>query len=271
MLKLLGDYLQQKSSQGIALAFSGGVDSSLLLAVLGKLHQENPFPVQALTMHSILQDEQEMSDAKDFAQKFGIKQKIFRFNPLEIEAVKYNRQERCYFCKRCIFQKFSDYSKEQGLIYLMDGTNADDLKTFRPGKKALQELGIISPLAELGFSKAQIRQLSQELGLATASKPAIPCLATRFAYNTFLDEEEITRVAKAEIKLKQLFPKIKDLRLRVHNDLARLEIQQADFPQIFSRYMEVVESLKSLGFKFITLDLQGFRSGSFDNNSKLKV
>lgn len=268
MLKLLENYLKQKSSQGIALAFSGGVDSSLLLAVLGKLYQENPFPVQALTMHSILQDEQEMSEAKDFAQKFGIKQKIFCFAPLEIEAVKHNQQERCYFCKRCIFEKFSNYAKEQGLTFLIDGTNADDLKTFRPGKKALQELGIISPLAELGFSKAQIRQLSQELGLPTASKPAVPCLATRFEYNTLLDEEKITRVAKAETKLKQLFPKIKDLRLRVHDDLARLEVPKADFPQIFSQYMEIVESLKPLGFKFITLDLQGFRSGSFDNNSK---
>ena len=180
MLTKLEAYLKELSAAGVALAFSGGVDSMLLLAVLQKMSEEKPFPLVALTMKTVLQDEREMSEAKQAAADLGVKSEFLSFNPFDLEAVRNNRRERCYLCKKAIFEKFVAYAKAQGLKYVLDGTNADDLKVYRPGRKALQELGIISPLAEVGLTKVNIRELSAELGLKTASKPAVPCLAPRF-------------------------------------------------------------------------------------------
>ena len=176
MLKSLKAFLHPLTSEGIALAFSGGVDSMLLLAVLQKMSEEKPFPLVALTMKTVLQDEREMSEAKQAAADLGVKSEFLSFNPFDLEAVRNNRRERCYFCKKTIFEKFVDYAKAQGLKHVLDGTNADDLKVYRPGRKALQELGIISPLAEVGLTKVNIRELSAELGLKTASKQLLSLL-----------------------------------------------------------------------------------------------
>ncbi len=264
MLKALEAFLRPLTSEGIALAFSGGVDSMLLLAVLQKMAEEKPFPLVALTMKTVLQDEKEMSEAKQAAADLGVKSEFLSFNPFDLEAVRNNRRERCYFCKKAIFEKFVAYAKAQGLKYVLDGTNADDLKVYRPGRKALQELGIISPLAEVGLTKVDIRELSAELGLKTASKPAVPCLATRFPYDTYLDDAALARVAKGETELKKMLPKAVDLRLRVHGNLARLEVAKENLSDVFAQYQEIVRVLKKLGFDFVTLDLEGFRSGSFD-------
>lgn len=268
MLNHLEKHLQQLAPDGIALAFSGGTDSTLLLALLSRLHQKRPFPVAALTMHTILQNDSEIDEAAALASRFGIRQKIFTFNPFSLKEVRHNRPDRCYHCKKAIFAQFGNYAKEHGLKHLLDGTNADDLNVYRPGRKALQELGVISPLAELGITKAKIRKISAQLNLPTASKPAVPCLATRFPYNTLLDNETIRRVSAAEKILQSMFPQIKDIRLRVHGRLARIEVPGNQIAIFAAQAKSIAKSLKEYGFDFITLDLEGFRSGCFDGGLK---
>lgn len=267
-LKRLQAYLEELVDEGIAVAFSGGVDSSLLLAVLGRMNARRPIKAEALTMHTPLQDKDEIELSRNLADAAGIKQHIFTFDPFRLDAVKNNRTDRCYWCKRAIFEQFCAYAKQQGLSHVIDGTNADDLNVYRPGRKALQELGIKSPLAELGITKAEIRRLSAELGLPTASRPAIPCMATRFEYNTRLDNEKIARVYNGETALKEMFPHIRDIRLRVQGYIARLEVSQEAVPEVAAQYKTVAKILKDLGFIYVCLDLEGFRSGSFDVNLK---
>lgn len=264
----LKEYLRRLSGEGIALAFSGGVDSALLLAVLGEMNKEKPFPLAALTMHTVLQDNSEMSEAREMARKFGVRQEIFSFNPFLLPAVKSNQTDRCYHCKKAIFSRFFEFAAKENLKYLLDGTNADDLAVYRPGRKALRELGVRSPLAELKIGKQQIREMSAALGLPTASKPAVPCLATRFEYNTLLDDEKIAAVAAGEAMLHKMFPHMSNLRLRVHGRLARLEVPKEFVGEASVRAAEIVEELKRLGFQYVTLDLEGFRSGSFDDGLK---
>lgn len=264
MLKHLKEYLRNLSTNGIALAFSGGVDSSLLLSVLAQLKKEKDFNLAVLTMNSALQSDEEIKQAQNFADKHGLKSQIFTFNPFSLPEVKYNRINRCYCCKKAIFSIFKDYAKQQNLKYLVDGTNADDLNVYRPGRQALKELGVISPLAELGITKTQIREMSTTLGLPTASKPATPCLATRFEYDTFLDDEKVNLVAQGETFIKKLLPESKNIRLRVHKNLVRIEVPADDIPNAAAKYQEISTALKSCGFDYITLDLQGFRSGSLD-------
>lgn len=266
MLNRLQTYLQQRTPEGIALAFSGGVDSALLLAVLSRLYKENPFPLVALTICSVLQDKEEMSFAEKMAQDYAVPHHFIKFNPLKIEAIKNNHTDRCYHCKKAIFTHFHEYARQHGLKYILDGTNADDLHVYRPGQKALRELSILSPLAELGFTKTQIRRLSEELNLPTAAKPSVPCLATRFAYHTELTENNLNQVAAGEKIIRRLFPELKDFRLRLHGNLARLEVSPKDIPILAARANEITNALKDLGFGFVTLDLNGFQSGSFDRN-----
>ncbi len=268
MLNRLKDFLRQYTAEGIALAFSGGTDSTLLLATLSIMNNEAPFVTEALTAKTILQNNEEMETAQNLAQKFNIPHYFLTFNPLTIDEIKNNRPDRCYYCKKAIFTKFFDTIKKHNIKYLIDGTNADDLQTYRPGCKALEELGVISPLATLGITKKQIRQLSAELRLPTASKPATPCLATRFEYNTVLTEEKICQIATGEKILKQMFPQLQNFRLRAHGNLARLEVMPADIPFIAARANAATKALQKFGFDFITLDLNGFHSGCFDQQFK---
>lgn len=270
MYSRLEEYLQKLAPEGIALAFSGGVDSTLLLAVLGRLCQKQPFPLTALTMQTVLQDSREMAEAEKLTEKFGIRQEKFTFNPFSLDEVRHNRTDRCYHCKKAIFTRFKDYAEANGLKHLLDGTNADDLNAYRPGRKALQEIGVISPLAELGMTKAEIRKMSAMLWLDTASKPAVPCLATRFEYNTLLDEAAVQKVADGEKVIKEMFPEIKEIRLRVQGALARLEVSQESLLLVAEQAKQVAEKLKNLGFDYVSLDLEGFRSGSYDIHLKGK-
>lgn len=170
--------LRERSEGGIALAFSGGVDSSLLLAVLKELHDEAPFPLLALTLHSIFQRPEELDEVRKTAGKAGIELKLFGCDPLSIPEVKYNPPDRCFWCKRYLFSEIRDFAAARGIGTVIDGTNADDRKSYRPGLAALEELGILSPLAELGITKAEVRRIAAELHLECAEKPSVPCMAT---------------------------------------------------------------------------------------------
>ncbi len=257
--------LRERSEGGIALAFSGGVDSSLLLAVLKELHDEAPFPLLALTLHSIFQRPEELDEVRKTAGKAGIELKLFGCDPLSIPEVKYNPPDRCFWCKRYLFSEIRDFAAARGIGTVIDGTNADDRKSYRPGLAALEELGILSPLAELGITKAEVRRIAAELHLECAEKPSVPCMATRFEYGSLLTEDLIRKAIDGEDLVRKLVPSVHDVRLRIHAGIARIEVSGKDIAATAARHREIAEGLKQLGFHFVTLDLEGFRSGSMDD------
>ena len=264
----LKNYLREKNGTGIALAFSGGVDSSFLLSILKEICDETPFPLQALTMRTVFQKPDELTEARQIASSCGVKLAEFSCDPLALPQLRNNPPDRCYWCKRHIFQVFRDHAAKNQLGVLMDGTNGDDLHVYRPGRRALRELGVVSPLAELGFTKAEIRRLAAERGLKCAKKPAMPCLATRFEYGTELTPERLRMTAEGEDLIRRLLPPEADLRLRFQNRIARIEVAP-DVMEIVLRNRSVIAAgLKKLGFEFITLDLEGFRSGCYDKREE---
>ena len=266
----LKNFLRERSHQGIALAFSGGVDSSFLLSALCELHREEPFPLKAVMMQTVFLDGSELADALDFTQKCGAELQVFHFDPLSLPAIKNNPPDRCYHCKHRIFSEFLDYARKNGYGVLMDGTNADDLGVYRPGRRALHELGVVSPLAELGFTKAEIRKLCAERGLKCAVRPSRPCLATRFEYGTELTPELVKRTGEGEKLLRNILPENTDIRLRVQKNIARIEVPPAAMEPLLRERVKIIDGLKQLGFEFITLDLEGFRSGCYDKTEEKK-
>lgn len=257
-------HLRLLSPRGILLAFSGGVDSTLLLAALARLHAEAPFPVLAVTFTSPLHPPEETQEAAALAARFRLPHRILAVDPLSLPTLSTNPPNRCYLCKRALFARLRALAEECGLSHILEGTHAGDTTAWRPGRQALQELAILSPLATLGFDKAAIRALAAQWGLPTARKPSAPCLATRFPYGTPLTPEGLRRVAQAERLLRQSLPPETPCRLRDHGSLARIEVPPAHFPTLLAAAETLHPALRALGYAFITLDLAGFRSGSYD-------
>ena len=244
----------------VAVAFSGGVDSTFLLKVAHDVLGEK---VLALTATSCFVPSRELDAAKKFCADNGIRQIIFSADVLNIAGVKENPANRCYLCKRALFENFLRLAEDKILI---EGSNTEDDGDYRPGMKALAELKIKSPLREVGLSKSEIRALSKELNLTTWSKPSMACLASRIPYGETLTEEKLSRVEAAEEFL--LNAGFKQLRVRVHDNLARIEILPEDFPKLMTLRGELTEKFKSLGFAYVTLDLQGYRVGSMNESLK---
>ena len=264
LLQELKYFLRQYTAGGIALAFSGGTDSTLLLAVLAEMQQETPFRLTALTMHSNFQTKEELENVRKLTDEYHVSLQVFSGDPMQIPEVRTNQPDRCYHCKKFIFSTFLQYAKEHGYSVLLDGTHAGDLNVYRPGRQALIELGVLSPLAALKMDKPEIRALAGQIDIAVCQKPAAPCLATRFEYGTLLTPELLQKVADGEAVLRKYIPETIPCRLRVQKDLARIEVP-ADAMEIILRHREtILADLLKLGFSFITLDLQGFRSGCYD-------
>ena len=257
--------LTQLASHKIALAFSGGVDSSLLLVLLGlrRKHGTLPHGMVALTVNTTLHPQHELKEAQDLAQSFNLPLEVLELD--ELPVIAHNPVNRCYLCKKALMGKLQARAAELGCGVVIDGTNADDLTQYRPGLQALKELGIKSPLAEAGLSKEQVRALLQELGLEIAHKPSNACLATRFPYGTELKVEALTAVGKAEEALHALG--FRNVRVRAYPEarLIRLEVD----PDALSRAIEyrnfILPILQAIpGYDHYTLDLEGFASGSMD-------
>lgn len=263
-LEKLKNFLLNCCKDGAALAFSGGVDSTLLLAVLSICRREKGFPLLAVTAESPLQSRREIEDIRACAAFYNVQLELVHCAVLEIPEIKNNSPERCYHCKRFIFENMIRKAAEYGIGTMIEGTQFDDLKSYRPGMKALKELGVISPLAETGIGKQSIRSLAAGLGVRNAFKPSVPCLATRFEYGSVLEEEKILNTGLGEEFLRSLLPADADLRLRVHGDLARIEVAPENMELISSHRELIVEKLRELGFFRITLDLGGFCSGGAD-------
>lgn len=245
-----------------AIAFSGGVDSTLLLKVASDTL--GPGNVLALTAVAPIIPEFEIEQSKKLAQTFGVIHRLISNQALEDPEFVKNSPQRCYHCKRAIFSRFFDELKLFGFNVLLDGSNVDDMSDFRPGHQALKELNVRSPLLEAGLTKQDIRDLSKQLELPTWNMQALACLATRFPYGTPITLEKLENIERCENWLRQ--HAFNNYRVRCHDRLARIEIAPEDFHRIIddATRKELVRTFKSCGFDYVSLDLEGYRSGSMN-------
>lgn len=258
-MRKLSEYLAGLGS--VAVAFSGGVDSTFLLQAAKDVLGDGDI---ALTAVSDFFPDRERREADAFCRERGIRQIICREEILKVPGVAENPANRCYLCKRALFEMFLAQAKRQGFSHVAEGSNLDDLGDYRPGLQAIAELGILSPLRECGFSKEDIRALSKEMGLPTASKPSYACLASRFAYGEEITGEKLAMVDQAEQLLLDLG--FTQMRVRIHGTLARIEVLPEDFPRLAEPALrrEIAEKLKTYGFSYVTADLAGYRTGSMN-------
>ena len=248
--------------EGACVAFSGGVDSSLILQIAVEEGKKIGLMVHAVTFETKLHPISDVTISQTVAKEMGAIHTVIEVDEFQDENIMKNPVNRCYLCKRLLFSTLREFAEEHGLRHIMDGTNADDHGTYRPGIKALSELGIASPLAENDLSKEEVRSFAKELGISVSRRPSAPCLATRLPYGTDIDFKLLKRIEEGEEYIKSLGFEV--MRLRVHKEIARIEIPEAEFTDFMLKSQEVISKLKSLGFHYITLDMEGFRSGSMD-------
>jgi pyridinium-3,5-biscarboxylic acid mononucleotide sulfurtransferase len=241
------------------IAYSGGVDSTFLCKVAYDVLGKN---VLAVTAASSTYPQRELSEAKRLAKTIGIAHIVIRSEELNIKNFTENPPDRCYYCKKTLFKKLRQLAKDHEFSKVLDGSNTDDMFDYRPGGKARKELGVLSPLKDAGLTKADIRALSRAMHLPTAEKPAAACLASRFPYGMKITKERLKQVESAEQFLHLLG--IRQCRVRYHNEIARIEVPTADFQTILTHTSRIIKQFKKLGFIYITLDLEGYRTGSLN-------
>jgi uncharacterized protein len=255
----LKEYLASLGSAVIA--FSGGVDSAFLLFAASEALGEN---AAAVTVSSVFTPAREIAEAREFCGRYGIRGEIIRAEPLEDEVIAGNPPDRCYYCKKKIFTLIKDYAGKGGFSAVAEASNTDDDSDYRPGHRAIAELGVKSPLRECGFSKAEIRILSKHFGLPTWNKPSLACLATRIPYGDMITAEKLAMAEKAEDYLKE--KGFGQLRVRIHGDIARIELEEKDIPRVLQGGLrrEIYGEFKKTGFSYVTLDISGYRTGSMN-------
>ncbi len=256
--KIIGEMVKE----GACVAFSGGVDSSLILKLAVEEGEKVGRKVHAVTFETKLHPMSDVEVSQRVAKEMGALHHIIPVDEFQDESIMGNPVDRCYRCKKLLFTTLRGFAQNHGLVHVLDGTNLDDHGTYRPGIKALSELGISSPLAEMGFTKDEVRAFSEELGISVARRPSAPCLATRLPYGTTIEFDLLKRIEQGEEYIRSLGFEV--IRLRIHGDVARVEIPKKDFSLFMEKAEAITEKLKSLGFVYITLDLEGFRSGSMD-------
>ncbi len=258
----LNQHITSLCNEDVIVAFSGGVDSSLVLKLAAEKTKANNTKVYAVTVHTKLHPVGDLEVAKKVAEETGAIHKIFEVDELNSAGILNNPEDRCYLCKKFIFTQLVSFAAELKVKNILEGTNADDLNMYRPGIKALKELDIISPLAKAGLTKQDIRSLAKEYGITVANRPSAPCMATRFPYNTALSYEKMEQLEKGENYLRELG--FYNVRIRLHDDIARIEVDDNDMDKFMSLRKNIISYIKSLDFAYVTLDLEGFRSGSMD-------
>ena len=244
-----------------AVAFSSGVDSTFLLRVA---HEELGENAVAVTARSHSFPKRELDEAAAFCAREGVRHEIIDSEELDIPGFVANPPDRCYHCKKAIFGKLVAFAQANGLAAVLEGSNMDDDGDYRPGRRAIMELGVASPLHDAGLTKAEIRVLSKRMGLPTADKPSFACLASRFPYGERITAAGLERVERAEQWLMDAGLGLAQLRVRSHGDMARIEVPPADIPRLATRAEEIAAALKSFGFAYVALDLQGYRTGSLN-------
>jgi uncharacterized protein len=258
-LKQLRERLRHIGSAVVA--FSSGVDSTFLLRVA---HEELGEHVVAATIRSHTFPTRELDEAAAFCHAEGVRHEIIDSEELDIPGFAENPPDRCYHCKRELFSKLLAFAHENGLAAVLEGSNLDDDGDYRPGRRAIRELGIVSPLHEAGLTKAEIRALSREMGLPTSNKPSFACLASRFPYGERITAAALERVERAEQWLLDAGFGLTQLRVRSHGNLARIEVPPDDIPRLAARASKIAAAIKDFGFAYVTLDLRGYRNGSMN-------
>ncbi len=275
--ELLTDELQEKLAKleeyirelgSLAIGFSGGVDSSFLLAVAHEVLGDN---VIAVTGADASVPEREVNEAIAFCKERGIRHIICKVDPLQEEGYRNNSPDRCYYCKHGIFTEVKRIADEYGIKYMAEGSNMDDIGDYRPGLRAAAELSVKSPLREARLNKSEIRIISRAMGLPTWSKPAYACLASRFVYGEEITEKKLHMIDRAEQFL--IEHGFFEERVRMHGNIARIEVPPLDITRLAADGVreEVYEELRKIGFLFVTLDLKGYRLGSMNATLQQKA
>ena len=252
-------YLKNKT---VIVAFSGGVDSSLLAYLSKKIAKE----ALLVTERSILYPEEEIELTKSFALAYDISQIIIERNPLDDDNFRLNPTNRCYICKKGLYNEIIEIRDDFNFDIILDGSNLDDLEDFRPGMQALKELGIFTPYIEFKINKQEIREICKLYDLDVQSKPSMACFSSRIPYNQKISKKKLNRIREGEQFLKQTF-NLKQLRVRHHDEkLARIEFMPEDLPRILTEenLQKIKDKFKDLGFCYITIDVEGFRTGSMN-------
>lgn len=245
----------------VVVAFSGGVDSTFLLQVaVDTLGVDN---VLAVTADSETYPTSELLEAKQLATHIGARHQVVETSELAIPGYTENDKNRCYFCKNSLFDHLVPIMKEKGFENIVYGVIADDMSEYRPGMKAAKEQGVRGPLAEADLYKEEIRELSKELGLPTWDKPSFACLSSRIAYGETITQEKLTKVDKSEAFLKTIG--MRQVRVRTHGEIARIEVEPQDMEKLLANHDRVTQQLQSYGYKFVTMDLVGYKSGSMNS------
>jgi len=245
--------------ESVIVAYSGGVDSTLLLKVAHDVLGERAVAVTAM---SEVSGTGELEDAKEYAHLIGARHIIVETEELKNEAFARNPADRCYYCKIELFTKLFAIAQQEGINYIVYGANTDDLGDYRPGMQAAREMQVRAPLLEAGLAKSEVRELAKLLGLPNWDRPALACLSSRFPYGTRITKESLFMVDQAEVYLRTLG--FQQLRVRHHQETARLELPDQDLPRAVALRAEIVRRLKELGYKYVALDLQGYRTGSMN-------
>jgi uncharacterized protein len=250
-----------KKVGSLAVAYSGGVDSTFLLKIAHDVLKDQ---VIAVTARSSTYPERELNEAAEFTRSTGIKHIVIQSEELEIEGFTNNPPNRCYLCKYELFSKIKEVAGRHHILYIAEGSNIDDLGDYRPGMQAIKELGIISPLKDVRLGKDAIRKLSKQMGLPTWDKQSFACLASRFPYGEKITQEKLTMVDRAEQYLLDLG--FKQVRVRHHGDTARIEVAEAERLKFFDLELmdNVYKQFREIGFAYTSLDLKGYRTGSMN-------
>jgi uncharacterized protein len=248
-----------RAMQRVVVAYSGGVDSTLLLKIAVDTLGDGAVAVTAVSA-SLAADERR--EAEEIARQIGARHILIESHEMEDARYLENSPQRCYFCKNEVYDQLVAFARDNGFTFVIDGTNADDAHDHRPGRRAAEQWGVRSPLLEVGLTKDEIRTLAREAGLPNWDKPAAACLSSRIPYGTRIDLDSLAQVEQAEQLLRQIG--LRQVRVRHHGNVARIEVEPVDFPRVLAYREQILTELKAAGYQYISLDLAGFRSGSMN-------